>query len=317
MQNQLGDELENYSNLFKTEAEIRAEAEEIKETLFHYDLKNIENFSYQIEQINDKQELRRIVKALKRAKELKNTAILSEYGDWKKLLNFGKLNRALSDAQNRLGNLNLLEDLQNENETQNLLNEALEDVLFEFRKVGEEELKIADEYREMLRKTRESLQFNFDQKDPEFISLKEELEKIFKKKNLSEITQEGMREDMVLFQKIYDKAKELNRKNELLKVKYENDKKYARIHKRLQDKNQLNAKEIKLYNALIQVKKVVDNELEGMEDLLENEAYFQKFMHKIVIDQFKKKEKIALDYETSKNINQLLVNEYLHQYRTF
>src|SRR5699024_10950584 len=174
LQNQLGDELENYSNLFKTEAEIRAEAEEIKETLFHYDLKNIENFSYQIEQINDKQELRRIVKALKRAKELKNTAILSEYGDWKKLLNFGKLNRDLSDAQNRLGNLNLLEDLQNENETQNLLNEALEDVLFEFRKVGEEELKIADEYREMLRKTRESLQFNFDQKDPEFISLKEE-----------------------------------------------------------------------------------------------------------------------------------------------
>src|SRR5699024_9102448 len=82
LQNQLGDELENYSNLFKTEAEIRAEAEEIKETLFHYDLKNIENFSYQIEQINDKQELRRIVKALKRAKELKNTAILSEYGDW-------------------------------------------------------------------------------------------------------------------------------------------------------------------------------------------------------------------------------------------
>lgn len=317
LQNQLGDELKNYSNLFKSEEEIKNEAEEIKETLFHYDIKNLEVFSQQIEQINDKDELRRIIRALIQAKELKNTAILSEYGAWKDLLDFGKLNRALSDAQNRLGNLNLLEDLQNQDEIQNLLDEALEDVLFEFRKIGEEELKIADEYRDMLRKARESLQFNFDQKDPQFVSLKEELERIFKKKNLSEITQEGMREDMALLQKIYDQAKELNRKNELIQAKYKNDKKYARIHKRLQEKGELNAKEMQLYRALIQVKEEVDNELEGLEDLLDNEAYFKRFMHRIVIEKFKKKENIKLDYKTSENINQLLVNEYIQQYRTF
>ena len=66
----------------------------------------------------------------------------------------------------------------------NLLNAALENVIFQFAKIGEEELVLADQLKNTLQRTRESLADNFDKKDPKFLSLKEELERLLKKKNL-------------------------------------------------------------------------------------------------------------------------------------
>src|SRR5690606_5703779 len=114
----------------------------------------------------------------------------------------------------------------------------------------------------------ESLQNNFDQQDAEFITLREELERIFKKKNLSEITQEDMKENIHLLRKIYDQAKELNRKNALIKAKYQQDEKYARIHKRLIEKGNLNTKELQLHNALMIVKAGADNFLTDNKNIL-------------------------------------------------
>src|SRR5690606_25645559 len=79
LQNQLGDKMEMYSNLFKSEAEIKAEIEEIKDVLFHYDTSNMEIFSQQIAQLQDKAELLKLVKALRTAKELKNIIALNGY----------------------------------------------------------------------------------------------------------------------------------------------------------------------------------------------------------------------------------------------
>ena len=51
---------------------------------------------------------------------------------------------------------------------------------------------LADKLRSTLQRAREMLAGNFDQKDPEFISLKEELERLFKKGNLVEIDADEM-----------------------------------------------------------------------------------------------------------------------------
>lgn len=77
---------------------------------------------------------------------------------------------------------------------------------------------------------------NIDQTDPQFISLKEELERLFKKKNLNEVTKAEMEKNIVALESINKRSKELDRKNELIRAKYENDAKYARIHKRLMEK---------------------------------------------------------------------------------
>lgn len=315
LQEQLGDEMEMYSYLFKSEEEIQQEIQEIKETLFHYDTQNRELFSQQIAQLTDKKELLRLIKALRTAKELKNIIAVNGYEALDGIANFDIWNRLLLEAQNRLDNLNFVESIGNEETSANLLNTALEDVIFQFIKVDESELVLADEFKNILRKTRESLQTNFDQFDPQFVSLREELERIFKKKNLSEVTQADMVENMHLLQKIYDRAKELNRKNALLKAKYENDEKYTRIHKRLSEKGTLNAKEMQLHKALMQVKQQVDIKLEGQEDLMKNEAFFKRYLLQLVVQEFKKNENIPLDFPTTETINNLIVNEYLQQYQ--
>lgn len=310
LQEQLGDEMEMYSYLFKSKEEIKKEISEIQETLFHYDTQNQEIFSQQITAIHDKHELLRLVKALRTAKELKNIIAINGYEGLGELVDFSVLNRLLLEAQSRLDNLNFVESLENSDETRNLLDAALEDIVFQFIKVGEEELRLADEYKDQLRKTREALQQNFDTGDPEFISLKEELERIFRKKNLSETNQEDMVENMQLLRKIYDQAKELNRKNALLRAKYDHDEKYARIHKRLTEKGNLSAKEIQLHRALMQVKQEVDDKLEGQEDILENQAWFDRYLVKLVAQQFVVKEKIELDAVMRQNVSNLIGKEY-------
>lgn len=314
LQEQLGDETEMYTHLFKSEAEIKAEIEQIKETLFHYDTENRELFSRQISQLNDKKELLDLVKALRTAKELKNLIALQGLEGFGELIDFDVLNRLLIEAQGRLDNLNLIESIGNGDATQNLLNAALEDIVFQFIKIGEEELKLADELREQLRKTREALQNNFDQGDPEFVTLKEELERIFKKKNLTETTQAEMVENLPLLRKIYDEAKELNRKNALLKAKYSNDEKYVRIHKRLTEKGTLSAKEMQLHRALMLVKNEVDERLESQEDYLSNEALFDRYIVRLVAQQFVVNEKMDLNAPARQNISNLIGKEYYQLY---
>ncbi len=314
LQEQLGDEMEQYSYLFKKEEEIQQELSEIRETLFHYDTQNRELFSQQIEQITDKSELLRLIKALRLAKELKNIIALNGYEALNGIADFDVWNNLLSTAQSRLDNLNFLETIGSDEATQNLLNTALEDVIFQFIKVGEEELKLADEFKEILRKTRESLLENIDPLDAEFVNLREELERIFKKRNLNELSQLNMVENMQLLRKIYDRSKELNRKNNLLNAKYEYDAKYVRIHKRLTEKPILNAKELQLHRALMQVKQQVDTKLEGQEDLVGNDAYFERYLMQLVVNEFRNKEQIPLDFNTTENINLLIKKEYVQQY---
>ena len=57
LQNELGDEIESYSNLFLTEEEIEKQINEIKDVLFHFDTNNAENFSRQISEISDRSKI--------------------------------------------------------------------------------------------------------------------------------------------------------------------------------------------------------------------------------------------------------------------
>jgi len=219
---ELGDEMEHYSNLFKTRAEIENEIAEIKETLFHYDTTNRENFSNQITEINDKKRLLELLKQLINAKELRNIIRLQGEEDLLKNADFSLWHDFRKIVLDRIEMLKFIETINEGEPISNLLNVALEDIYFQFVKVSESELKISDELQQKLRRTREEMQLNFDPKDPQFVSLKEELERIFRSKNLNETTQEGMQEHIRILDKIYDEVKEINRKNTLLKEKYKN-----------------------------------------------------------------------------------------------
>jgi type I restriction enzyme R subunit len=314
LQNELGDELASYSDLFLTEKEITEQIGEIKDKLFHFDTQNAENFSTQISQISDRTKMLEITKALNNARDLYNLIRLSGNYEMLDKLDFQKLTILSREANNHLTLINTKDALENNVDTTNLLNIALEDVLFTFTKVKEEEMVLADKLRSTLQRTREMLAGNFDQKDPEFISLKEELERLFKKKNLAEIDAEEMNNNIDVLNVIYNKAKELARKNQLLKAKYENDDKYTRLHKRLMEKDPLTDSESKLFEALQALKKDVDAHVLQNSQMLDNESYVEKMMMKLVIKQLHTEHHLGLDPEKTKRINSLLVKEYMNEY---
>ena len=314
LQSELGDEMQHYSNIFKSQEEITAEIQEIKEVLFHFNTMNAEIFSQQITQINDRSELLKITRVLNNAKSLYNLIRLSGNYELLEQLDFHKLTVLSRDANNRLAMINAKEALENNVDTTNLLNIALEDVIFAFVKVKEEEMVLADQLKNILQKTREMLGGNFDQKAPEFISLKEELERLFKKKNLNEVSKEEMEHNIAALEKIYAQAKELERKNQLLRAKYDNDEKYARLHKRLMEKDPLTDSESKLFEALQGLKVAVDAQIIQNSKMLENESFIERMILRLVIDQFKNKQHIPLDAATSKRINGLIVKEYMNEF---
>ena len=195
----------------------------------------------------------------------------------------------------------------------NLLKAALEDVIFAFRKVGESELRIADEFRETLRRTRETLGGNFDPRDPEFVKLREELERLFKKKKLSEMTQDDMQGNIRDLTDIQARARELNRKNALLAAKYANDAKYARLHKRLLEKYPLSDRERKLFEALNDFKAQADEAISQNSQLLKNEEFAERELLRLAIEQFNKAHGFDFDAANIKAINRMILREYLDE----
>lgn len=314
LQRELGSEAEHYSQLFKTKEEIDQDIQHIQDVLFQYDTTNAEGFSQQVSQINDRKKMLELTKALNNAKELYNLIRSHGHYDMLEKLDFRMLTVLAREANNRLALINAKDSLENDLDATNMLRIALEDVLFAFRKVNEEEMIIADKLKDTLRKTREILGGNFDPKDPVFITLREELERMFKKKNLSEITSEEMQENIKALELVYDEAKELERKNQLLKAKYDQDAKYARIHKRLMEKDPLTDRESKLFEALKSLKKEIDEQIRQNAHILENESFVEKMILRLVISELKNKHELPLDAARSQAINQIIVKEYMNEF---
>jgi type I restriction enzyme R subunit len=314
LQAELGDEFKHYSNLFKSKEEIEQEIAEIKELLFYFNTENAEIFQQQVSQMQDMKQVQALKKALGNAREIYNIIRLLGHYDLIEQLDFQKINQLYYEVSNHQAMLQLKENLENKADNTNLLNVALEDVIFRFTKVSEEELIIADQLKETLRKTREAMLGNFDKKDPDFVSLKEELERLFKKKKLSEITQEEMKANIGSLRKIHEKIKELNRQNNLLRDKYRNDEKYARIHKRLRESKDITHPESKIHEILQSIKSEADETVLRNARIVNHESYFEQLMIQLVIKKFMKENKVPLKPDSTKFINKLIVKEYMDEF---
>ncbi len=313
LQEQLGNEMDTYSNLFKSREEMEVEIKDIREKLFHFDLLNSEIFSQQITQIEDPKTVLDIKKALVEAKNLYNIIRMYGHFDLLEAIDFRKLNELHNETARHLDLINAKNALQNNADNSNILNVALENIIFMFRKVSEAEMVIADQLKEILRKTRETLLSNFDQQDPDFISLREELERLFKKKNLNEISQDEMKQNIGALRLIYDKVTELNRKNNLLKAKYENDTKYARLHKRVVEHGKITKRESEIHAALTNIKLEADEKVLINNHQLDNENYFNGLMMQIVLRNFKKINP-QLEPDSAKYVNKHVVKEYMNEF---
>lgn len=258
LQTELGDEFKQYDNIFKTAEEIENDLEKINEKLFLFDTANAEIFSQQISGIEDKSELINLRNALELYKELYNVAKLFGYEELSNKFSLENISSLYNEVNNRINLINLKQNLQNAEDMSAVLNMALDEIDFNFRKISEKELVIADKFRDTLERTRKEMQRNLDPKDPEYVSLMEELQRLLSKKHIEELNADEMTQNISKLDRIRKAAERRNREDQMLTLKYENDPKFMRAHKRLKESPPPIATDPMLHKILLDLKHQID-----------------------------------------------------------
>ena len=284
LQSELGDEVQNYSNIFKNKEEIEKDLNEVKNQLFLYDTSNVVSFINQINAIDDKKQLLDLRQALENYKVMYNLIRLYGYEDLYEHFNVENAIKCLNEVNNRISIVNLKNSINSSEDMTQVLNMALDQIDFQFRKIKEEELLIADAFRDTLEKTRrEIVDRCLDPKDPEYISLLDELKRVFKKKNIEELTADEMRQMMGELGSLRKKAEKRNLADRMLAVKYSGDVKYMRTHKRIMGSPPPIADAITVHRILMTVKSEADDQIAHNENILDNEDYFMKSLQPIIL----------------------------------
>lgn len=311
LQEDWGGDITGYEKLFKSSDEIELDIKNIQNVLWEYSTDNAELFQQQISEIKDKGLLQKIAKSLRLASELYNLIRLNGYDELLAKLDFTKFRRLLSEVENRIAKINQSEALKNGEDISSLLNEALEDSIFIFKKTGESQLDLAaNSFKDALRKTREAMERSPDKKDPAWILLKDEIERLLRDKNWEEADAEDIEAGTKILDGIYDRIAELNRKASLLAAKYEGDSKYVRLHHEFMRK-ELTTNERKVFDILMGIKKNTDEMLLNS-DILKNDAYFESFIQQQVVMIFKANE-IKLNPEVARLVKSAIVREYVNE----
>ena len=133
---------DTFSAVLESPEELIHQMQEVRQTLFDYTTNNVEEFSSEISSIEDKQVLLDLKKTLTSAKDCAN--IVRTFGDDKlkeafSKLEITKLPDMLKEVQHHIDIINQKEAFSVSDETKQLINEAMQDIRFNFSKIGEEE----------------------------------------------------------------------------------------------------------------------------------------------------------------------------------
>lgn len=305
-----------FGSLFMSKSEIDEQLGIVQNMLSEFSTDNLETFSRQISAIDDKEIINQLKKSLESARDIYNIARLLGYTEILEKLDFKVIAKLLTEVSNRLKLLNL-KDATNDINSKELLNTAIEGVVFQFTKTGEEELKLlANDLQEIARNTRLELDRNYNQKDPEWVTLYEEFTRLLSEYNESESNgnKEKMEYASTELKHIYDRIRELNRKNQVVLEKFEGDRKYARTFKLLEPAGRVNQNQ-PLFDVLSDIKRLVAEKLGKNKNLVDSDGYFSNFIGQATVDSFESSQVPVLDVATAGRIRDILVDEYVSEYR--
>lgn len=313
-----GDEDNIFGSLFVSKEEIEKKIQNIKATLFTYDTENRENFATQITNITDKKTLIDLRRTLSDAKEVINLIRLFGYDEIADKLDPKFIATAFNIVSDKINLMNATEALDNHEDARRLLNLAIEDVVFDFKKVGEEELRLAaDEGEELTRKIRYGLIDNFDHDDPAWTTLYNEFRRLLEKEQIehASMTAEQQNEINAALKRIYDTMIELNRKNNLLRDKYHGDVKAARVHKRIVSNTEFGIDDASAYSTISYVKDLIDDQVKKNSAIIENSTYFSDQILKALAETFTSGATRISTFTALKRAGEMLADEYYKEYK--
>jgi len=310
--------------------EIVAKMNDIKDVLWPYDCKNKESFREQIDDIRDNEVLYELRGTLMDAKSLVNQ--VRSYGSEElriiiEDLNPGDLNDLLKEVNHRIERNNLLDSTDHSDDVTGIIREAISQIEFEFRKRGQEEMEIIyNDLMERYEKVKREFEANFDkQKDPIYVSLADEFKKYFRQRGfmLQDVVQ--AKEEIGYMDSVMDRIRAINRANEMLKRKYNDDESFARIHKRIREENEkrkervprekpiISDNERELAEELSKMKIKIDEQIYANVHILNNEEAFGQDVLKDISWTLQGNGIIA-PVNDKKAIRQEIVEEYMARY---
>lgn len=302
---------------------------DVKQALFEYTTDNAEIFSQEISEIEDRQRLLDLKKALITAKDCCN--IVRTFGDEELKEEFAKMEiymlpAMISEVQRHLEILTQKEAFSQDDTTRQLVNEAMANITFNFSKIGQEEMQLISggaELQEKWQYTIRSFTENTDQEDPEYITLREAFMQRFKEHGFVVDSMAKYNEQSKALDEVIKKLNELQKKNNALARKYNGDTKFACVHKRVREENErrrlrhqveiLSAYDEKIREMLMRIKEDVDQKVYDRNDILKKDAYFEQTVMVQVKEGMDK-----LGFEGSREdrtfIQSRIVLQYLAQY---
>lgn len=282
---------DTFSQVIEDPEELIRQMRDVRQTLFDYTTNNVEEFSSEISSIEDKQVLLDLKKTLISAKDCAN--IVRTFGDDDLKEAFGKLEITrlpdmLKEVQHHIDIINQKEAFAVSDETKQLVNEAMQDIRFNFSKIGEEEMKmiaggreLQDKWSVAIRKFTE----NTDPDDPEYITLRDAFMQRFKEHgfvvdSIAKFNQESKELDEII-----ERLVKLQKSNNRLLKKYNGDTKFANVHKRIREENKRRFAEHKaaifsyyddnIVAILTDIKSEIDQKVYDRNDILKKDEYFE------------------------------------------
>lgn len=305
-----------------TKEEVEAKVKEVKSVLFNFTTDNLEEFRKQIDDIENKDSLYALRNTLSEAKAIINQ--VRSFGDDEtkqrlQSLPVGTIPTLITEVTHRIERINLLENTEHKADVSGIINVALSELDFEFKKGISEELRIiVNDIRERCERVQAEFQSNFDTKEDKYVLLADEFREYFRKKGFVPQSTEDAKASIQYMDEVMKKIREINRRNNMLKSKYKGDERFVRIHKRILEQNQkrerpiISKQEYEIAENLSQMKSQIDRMLFLNIHLLDNESSFQQDVLSIVgrelIDM-----NIRADIKDRKYINNLITTEYLQQ----
>jgi len=304
-----------FGSLFMSKPEIDQRIHEAQIAIADYTTDNLETFSQQITAIENKTELNDLRKALESAREVYNVARLLGYTEILDKLDFKILSKLITMVADRIKLLNL-RDASNDVNPQELLNTAVEDVVFTFTKTGEEELKLlSQELHSTAGKVRRELESNFNKKDPEWVELYDAFRTLLDKHHIDPDSEslEKMRFESAELKNIFDQIRELNRKNSMLCEKFNGDTKFAVLYKNLQPTGRV-SDNLPLYNLLNDAKGKIDHRLDSNKGIIASQGYFRQAVGEDIYETYDQNG-YTFNADIINKLTQNAADEYLNEYR--
>lgn len=324
-----GNTFDTLSQVIESPEEIVSKMKEVRQVLFNYTIDNAEQFSSEISTIEDKNELIQLKKVLLSAKDLCN--LVRTFGDDElkqsfKQLEVTKLPFLISEVSHCIDIINQKEIFYMYDETKQIVNKAMEDIEFSFKKLSSDELKIiagGQELNELWKKIINEFVSNIDPEDPEYLTLREAFMKKFKEHGFVITSIEEFEKQSKEMDNVLKKLNEIKKRNSAILRKYNGDEKFARLHKRIKEENQIrrnNGGKIIASNfdediveLLQNIKNNLDMKVIDRNDILKQDAYFAQVVMNQITDVMK-----SMNYTCNRDdrtfIQIRITREYLNQF---